>query len=449
MKIYKPFLYVVLFGLIFLSASVSYLIITSFPKLLISFSLNNFQLGTIVSTYFLMSAIFIFFWIYLLGKHSKVKIFLINSFIWISGTIFFSFSQNYYQLLIFSAMMGSCIESSSIIILLLLLQMISKNYQGKLFSLFLIVQGLGALFGAFITSFFADSLGYDWNFVFLFIGILSLTWTCVSALMMLKIQKLKIISAEFLEKIGYNVNFKTTKAILKKKTNYFLIIWWLYSVPIVFFFNLWTQIYFQDYHFLTQMEATLSYIFLSGGEFLGMIIGGWIYDKIYSKKHYKKVLVPIIAMLLSIPLFFLGFIIFWEKGVISAPNEDLFSIAINLFQFAISGIRIFISYIFLFLGFLLFALIYPFFFIVINDCNNETDRSVMLGIRNLILIIGQIISPLIGGLIIDLSSILIVMLIVPMFLIIPTIHLFLMRKKIEKDFLANLKLQSIENRNSS
>jgi MFS family permease len=448
MKISKNFLNIALFGLSFLSASVSYLIITSFPKLAESFTLNNFQLGTIISSYFLMSAIFIFFWIYLLGKYSKVKIILINSFIWISGAILFSFSQNYYHLLIFSAIMGSCIEASSILILLILLQMISKSYEGKLFSLFLIIQGLGALFGAFITSYLAESLGYDWNYVFLFIGGLSLIWTCVSGLMMLRFKKLKTVTTEDLDKIGYDFNLKSTKSLFKNKTNSFLIIWWLYSVPIIFFFNIWTQIYFQDYHALTQMEATLSYVFLSGGEFIGMIIGGWIYDRLYSKEHYKKILVPITGMVLSIPLLFIGFILFWEKELSIVPNEDLFSTAINLFGFAISSFSVFVSYVSLFMGFILFALIYPFFFVAINDCNNEFNKSVMLGIRSLILIVGQVISPLIGGLIIDLSSTLIVMLIVPIFLIIPTIHLFLMRKEIEKEFLSNLKIESIENINS-
>ena len=73
---------------------------------------------------------------------------------------------------------------------------------------------------------------------------------------------------------------------------------------------------------------------------------------------------------------------------------------------------------------------------------------IMLGIRNIILIIGQVISPLIGGLIIDFSSILTVMLIVPIFLIIPMLHLFFMRNQIEKEFLANLKLELIKNKNS-
>ncbi|MHA1394823.1 MAG: MFS transporter [Promethearchaeota archaeon] len=435
MKSYKRILYLLLFGLIFLRFSISFLIITSFPKLQDDFDLNNFHLGTIISIYFLTSAVFIFIWIYLFGKYSKYKVFLVSSFIWTIGSILFSFSQNYVQILICSAIIGIGIESSAIIILLILFQISPKEDQGKMLSIFIGIQGAGSIFGVFLTAYVEDILSLSWNFVFLFIGILSFLWVCLSGIMLLKYKKIKIEIEPYLNQIGYNLNFKKFREIIKKKTNLSLIILFCYSMPFIFFFNLWLQKYFQDYHSLSQMEAAISYIFLTGGEFLGMIFGGFLYDKFYSRENYNKIYITIIGLAISIPLFFIGFFLFWEKNI-HISDDNLISLSLELFNFAISDSIVFLSYIMLFLGFFSFALIYPFVLIVINDCNTENEKGTMLGMESLIEITGQAISPIIGGLIADFFSILIVMLLIPFFLVIPLIHLILMRKTIEKDFLS-------------
>jgi len=434
-KIYKKILYLLLFGLIFLRFSISYLIITSFPKLEDSFNLNNFQLGFIITIYFAISCIFIFIWLYLFGKYSKFKIFLISSFFWIFGCIIFSFSQNYIHLLISAMIIGIGIESSSIFILLFIWEITPKENQGKFLSIFLAVQGAGSLFGVFITAYFEDILYLNWNYVFLFVGILSFFWICISGLVMKKFVSFDIDIKPYLDKIGYNFNFNSLRSTFEKKTNLYLIILFLYSVPIIFFFNLWLQKYFQDYHSLTQMEAAISYIFLTGGEFLGMIFSGILYDRFYSKENYKKIYISIIGIAISIPLFFIGFFIYWEKKNYNSENNLLF-LSLDLFNFAISNSTVFLCYVLLFAGFFSFALIYPFTLIVINDCNSESEKGIMLGMETIIEIIGQAVSPIIGGLIADLYSMLIVMLIVPVFLIIPLIHLIFMKKIIEQDFLS-------------
>jgi len=397
------------------------------------FNLNNFQLGTIISVYFLMSVIFLFIWIYLFGKYSKFKIFLLSSFLWVLGSILFSFSQNYVHLLIFSAIIGCSIEASAIFVLLMLFQISPNQKQGKVLALFMIIQGAGGIFGVFLTATFEDLLGFSWNFVFLFIGIISLIWVIMSGVLFLKTEKFNILIEPYFEKGGYILNFKLFRESLQRKTNLNLIIIIFYSTPFIFFLNLWIQKYFHDYHSLTQMEAAISYIFLSGGEFLGIIFGGFLFDKYYSRDNYNKIFIIIFGIFLSIPLLFIGFLIFWKKPFESS-GVGLIDIALNLFHYTFTNPLIFVSYIMLFIGFVCFGLIYPFFLILINDCNNDNEKGTILGIKNLIEIMGQALSPIIGGLIADNFSILIVMLFVPLFLIIPLIHLILMRKVIEADF---------------
>lgn len=438
MNINKSVVYFSLFGLVFFRFSISFLIITSFPKFAEDLDLNNFQLGTIVSVYYLSSVCFLFVWIYLFGKYSRYKIFIANSLIWIIGSVLFGISQNYLSLLITAGILGCGIEASNVFIILILFQMVSKTAQGKTFSLFITVEGLGSLFGIFITSYFEDILNYTWNSVFVFIGFISFIWLIVSGTLLFNFRQVKTIISPYLEQLGYILNFKDLKNIFNKKTNRFLIILWLYSVPIVTILNIWTQKYFIDYHSVSQMEASLSFIFLSGGEFLGMVFGGLLFDKYYSEKNYNKIYIVLISSLISIPLFIIGFSIYWRKNSLTT-DEDLISLALNLFIFALENYIIFTSYIVLFLAFFCFAIMYPFFLIIINDCNNESAKNSMIGMRNITKIIGLTISPLIGGLIIDNFSILITMLIVPFFLIIPLVHIFLMRKTIENDFLSSLK----------
>jgi len=435
LKFYKNILYTLLLGFVFLRFSVSFLIITSFPELGSTFELNNFQLGTLISLYFLTSAIFIFIWIRLFGKYSKFKIFIISSIIWISGTIFISFSENYPTLLISSCIIGIGIESSAIIILLILFQITPKENQGKILSIFMAAQGAGGIFNVFLTAYFEDILNLEWNFIFFFIGGISLLWFIITVLMLAKFKQLKVIIIPSLEKIRYDFNAKMLKRIIRKKTNLNLIILLMYSVPIVFFFSLWIQLYYIDYHSLTQMEAAISYIFLTGGEFLGMIIGGLLYDKVHSGSNYKKIYIAFIGLLISIPLLAIGFLIFWEKNHLNTQN-NLISLVINLLDYVLKDIAAFSSYVMLFIGFFSFAFIYPFFLILINDCNDENDKGTMIGFRNLIEIIGQGISPLIGGFIADIFSISVVLVMVPIFLILPLIHLLYISRIVQKDLIA-------------
>jgi len=438
MRINKYITYTFLFGLIFFKQSISFLIITSFPNLAENFDLNHIELGTIVSVYYLSSIVFMFFWIYLFGKYSRQKIFLINSLVWILGIIIFGFSQHYIHLLIISAIIGCGIEASTVFILLILLQMTPNESEGKLFSFYITIQGLGALFGIFITSYFRDILNYDWSFVFIFIGFFSLLWLIIAGIILIESKNVKNEITPYLEQLGYNLNLNEIKKIFNIKTNRSLVIIWLYSVPIVTFLNVWLQIYFQEYHLLSQMEASLSFIFLSGAEFLGIVFGGFLYDKYYSTKHYKKIYIAVISSIISIPLLVFGFLIYWKKNSLST-DIDLLSLAFDLYFFAINNTPVFVSYIILFLGFFSIALMYPFFLIIINDCNDDAGKNSMIGLQKIILIIGNVISPVIGGFLIVNFSILITMIIVPFFMIIPILHLFLIRNTIEKDFLLNIR----------
>jgi len=96
---------------------------------------------------------------------------------------------------------------------------------------------------------------------------------------------------------------------------------------------------------------------------------------------------------------------------------------------------VFLCYTSLFFGFVSLAMIYPFFLIVINDCNNQNEKIIMFGLENFIEIVGQAISPIIGGIIADSFSILNVFLLIPFYLFIPLIHLYLLRNIMQRDFL--------------
>ena len=309
-----------------------------------------------------------------------------------------------------------------------------KEKQGKVLTLYILIQGAGSIFGVFITANFEDILGLSWNYVFLVIGTISLIGVLIAALIFSRFKKVSDVIAPLLDKIGYNLSFKSFRRIIGKRTNKNLLIQLLYVFPIIAFFNLWIQKYFQDYHSLTQMEAAISFIFLTGGEFLGMIVGSFLYDKFYTTKNYKKIYIPMLSILVSIPLFYFGFWINWRWNS-NNIDSNLVDVSLGLLDFALANNYAFICYSLLFFGFFAFAFTYPFQLIVINDCNTENDKSTMIAMRNLLELVGLAISPIMGGLIADNFSILIVMIFIPIFLIVPVVHLFFMKKIIEKDFI--------------
>jgi len=272
-------IYISFLALIFLKSSVSYLLITSFPILELIFSLSHFQLGLIISIFYLFGLIFTFIWIYLIERKSFLKVTFIGTLIWIIGCILFSISPNYIFLLLSAAVIGLGIECTTVAALIYILNYTPKNNEGKAFSFYISIQGVGSLFGIFLTSVFSETLQLNWNFVFLFVGLLSL-FVLLIIFILFKVQKVSLIDYRFdFEKVGYKFEFRSFGEALKKKTNLGIFLLLILATPFFMLFNVWLQKYFQEIHNLSQMEAALTYIFLSGGEFLGMIIGGYLIDK--------------------------------------------------------------------------------------------------------------------------------------------------------------------------
>ena len=187
--------------------------------------------------------------------------------------------------------------------------LISQDDRSKGFSFFSIATLLGMLVGIIL----ATSLGIpDWRLPFLIIGITGL----INSVIILFFQEPARIGKDHLDlakqdevDYTYRINKEDLKFVFKKKSNIWLILNFVDTIPTgIILFLLWA--YMEQIHNVPQDVALifLAFIFLS--TLLGTIIFGIIGDNLF-KKGYKKarVYLALMANILPIPFVFFGLMI--------------------------------------------------------------------------------------------------------------------------------------------
>jgi len=215
------------------------------------------------------------------------------------------------------------------------------------------------------------------------------------------------------------------KVILGNKVNQLLFLILLLFTPINGFNNIWLQKYYIDTRHLNQIMATISVTFTSGAEFLGLILGGVIVDKISYKQPHKRFLIGFISALLAVPCFYFPFVIFWRILVEPTENMNFIEICWYMFDSAISDWRIFISYTLLFFGFFFLTFIGLTILPSISEYNRKEHKTIVTDLFLTIYYISWIISPVMGGVIGDIFNLQITFLFEPFFYMIVAILFFI------------------------
>jgi len=427
--------YLLLFGILLLRSSINFILITSFPSLQNNFYFNELELGLILATFYLMSAISIFFWILIFSKNSQNPVILISSLIWIGGIIGFAFSTSFFEFLLYSAIIGFGIESCSLLLLSLILQAIKLENQGKIISTIFAVKGIGSFIGVLFTFIFSNILNLKWNFIFIVISVISLVWISVLSILIRTLAKNKNDKIKDLKTTGFYLNFELVKKTFKRKGNKTILLMSLYIYPAVFIYNIWIQIYFQKIHNLSQFEASLLFLTIFGIQFMGFMIGGFLYDFFYSKTNYNKLYISAMSLLIAAPVLLIGFLIPWKKSSIQDSN-NIFIVIFKLINQSLINFPMLISIILIFIGSFFYAIMFPILLILINDCNRSEEKSVMLGMNNVLEILGYTTAALVGGLITVLFSLEMVMLLIPIIMLWTSFHMVLKKKVLHIECIA-------------
>ena len=351
------------------------------------------QLGVLTSTFMILSGISIVFFGYLADKITRKWIVL-------SGTIFYSiFSvltilvspnlDGYYLFFFLTAMNGIGFGAIIPSIFSLIGDLISQEDRSKGFSFFSIASLLGMALGLVIATIVGPM---DWRFSYLIIGIIGLS----AAFFILFFNEPSRIGKDFsflTEKgaIDYTYRIKKSdlKVIFKKKSNVWLIINFVDTIPtgIILFLIFY---YMNDYH---NVPEDISLIFLGTillSTLIGTVVFGYVGDNLFKKgRKNARVLLALIGNIVPIPLLFVALIIPFQ-----APNNvstgELFVIPEAIIMLILMMIGMFAN-----------GAVNGNWYATIVDLNLPEHRGTTLATANFFDVIGRSLGPLIGSFVRD------------------------------------------------
>jgi MFS family permease len=400
-------------------------------------------LGILTFTFTILSGISILFFGYLADK-------IIRKWLVLIGTAFYSLfsiltllvSQGitgYVLFFLLTSMNGVAFGAIIPSIFSLIGDLISKDNRSKGFSFFSIASLLGIALGVLLATIVGP---IDWRLSYLIVGILGL----ISTFLILFFQEPSRVGKDFsflVEKdaVDYTYRIKRSdmKVIFKKKSNIWLIINFVDTIPtgVILFLIFY---YMEDFHNVPEDIAIIFLATILISTLIGTIVFGFIGDNQYQKgKKRARVILALIGNIIPIPLIFIAIIIPFRAPDNVSVGELL----------AIPGALIMM--ILMMIGMFFNGAVNGSWYATVVDLNLPEHRGTTLATANFFDIIGRSLGPLIGSFIADIFGFLSGMMIsiiawiaLPFFWI-PVLKNYLSEvshtEKIFKERLESLKLQ--------
>ena len=346
-------------------------------------------LGILTSTFTILSGVSIVFFGYLTDKITRKWIVLIGSLFYSIFSIFIIFvSPNisgYFLFFFLTSMNGIGFGAITPSIFSLIGDLISQDDRSKGFSFFSIASLLGMALGLIMATIAGP---IDWRLSYFIVGILGL----VNTILILFFREPSRIGKDFLslaekDAIEYTYRIKKSdlKVIFKKKSNLWLIINFVDTIPtgIILFLIFY---YMNDYH---NVPEDISLVFLGTiliSILIGTVVFGFIGDRLFKKgKKKSRVLLALIGNIVPIPTVFIALMIPFKAPDNVSVGE----------LFMIPGALIMI--ILLMVGMFGNGAVNGSWYATVVDLNLPEHRGTTLATANFFDIIGKSLGPLIGS----------------------------------------------------
>ena len=266
---------------------------------------------------------------------------------------------------------------------------VSKDDRSKGLSFFSIASLFGMLVGTGLAIFAGSA---DWRFPYFIIGIVGIA-VAVIILFFKEPSRIGKDYFDILERQAidytYRIKFSDLKEIFKKKSNVWLIINFVDTIPTgIILFLLFA--YMEDYHNLKGTVPLIVLLFTLLSTLIGTIVFGFVGDNSFKKGNKKaRVKLALLGNIIPIPFVYIALIFpFWAPG-----NATLAEI------FLIPGFLIML--IFLIIGLFANGAVNGNWYATVVDLNLPEHRGTVLSSANFFDIFGRALGPLIGAIIAD------------------------------------------------
>lgn len=266
---------------------------------------------------------------------------------------------------------------------------VSKEDRSKGLSFF----SIASLFGMFIGLGLASLAGsVDWRVPYFIIGIFGL----IVGVIILFFKEPSRVGKDYFDKFErgaidytYRIKLSDLKDIFKKKSNKWLIINFVDTIPTgIILFLLFA--YMEDYHNLTGTVPLILLLLTLLSALIGTIVFGFIADDRFKKGNKKaRVNLALMGNIAPIPFIFIALIIPFR-----APNNATLEQALLIPGFLI-------MLLFFVIGLFLNGAVNGSWYATVVDLNLPEHRGTILATANFFDIFGRAIGPLIGAILAD------------------------------------------------
>ena len=360
---------------------------------------DTIQLGVLTFTFTIIGGITMIFFGYLSDKLTRVRILFSGSILFsIASTLTLFVTPDYNGYLLFFVLQifvgfgfGALIPAT----FSLMGDMIKEGDRAKGFSFFSIATLIGTAVGQLLGAIFVD---IDWRFSYFYLGIAGIVASCL----VLTLKEPNRIGRDFLylaegEDVEYTYRIKKEdlKVIFKKKTNIWLIINFVDTIPTGIILFLLYKYLFQV-HNIPEAMGIIFLAFVLISTLVGTVIFGAVGDALFKKgKKKARVYLALIANVAPIPFVFIGLNI-----PFSLPNNadigTLFVIPEAVLMLILVSAGLFIN-----------GATNGSWYATVVDINLPEHRATTLATANFFDIIGRAVGPLIGAILTDTYGIMI------------------------------------------
>ncbi|MGV9172341.1 MAG: MFS transporter [Promethearchaeia archaeon] len=351
------------------------------------------QLGVLTFTFTLLSGMAMIIFGYLADK-------VVRKWIVFGGTLVYSFFSlmtifvpggvmGYYWFFFLTCMNGVGYGAIIPSVFSLIGDLVSQDNRSKGYSFFSIASLIGMALGMGLATLAGQ---FDWRVSFFVVGIAGL----VNSLFILSFEEPSRIGKDFEEMVdkeaveySYRIKREDLKYVFKKKSNIFLIINFVDTIPTgIILFLLYA--YMEDFHNIPS-DLTLIFLgFILLSTLLGTVIFGIIGDRLFQEGYKKaRVYLALMANIVPIPFVFIALLIPFEAPV-GASLWTLFTIPGAVLMLVLISMGLFIN-----------GATNGSWYATVVDINLPEHRATVLATANFFDIIGRAIGPLIGTLIAD------------------------------------------------
>jgi len=357
------------------------------------FGKNITPLGILVFSFIILSGVAMLIFGYLADKIVRKWILLCGVMIYSISSIFTILVppgiNGYYMFFVITIVggigFGIIIPSA----FSLIGDIVSKEDRSKGLAFF----SIASIFGMLVGTGLAIFAGYeDWRLPYFFIGIAGI----VIAIIVLFFKEPSRIGKDYfdiLEKgaidYSYRIKFSDLKVIFRKKSNFWLIINFVDTIPTgIILFLLFA--YMEDYHNLKGTIPLIILLLTLFSTIIGTIIFGIIGDNSFKNGNKRaRVKLALFGNVIPIPFVYIALIIPFKASNDATMTE----------VFLIPGFLIMV--IFLMIGLFINGAVNGNWYATVVDLNLPEHRGTVLSSANFFDIIGRALGPLIGAIIAD------------------------------------------------